>query len=109
VASKLSLFLAELKRRKVRPAEVVYVVVLTLGAVFPIPGQDLTELRVGRTIEGELTAGGRHAFLVDLNPSQVVFGEVDQISVDVVVTVLLMDAIFKTVSVDIGLCAAISA
>jgi len=87
VASKLSLFLAELKRRKLRPAEVVYVVVLTLGAVFPIRGQDQTELRVGRTIEGELSAGGRHAFLVDLNANQVVFGEVDQKNLDIVVTV----------------------
>ena len=87
MAPKGSLFLAELKRRKLRPAGVVYVVVLTLGAVFPIRGQDQTELRVGRTIEGELSAGGRHAFLVDLNANQVVFGEVDQKNLDIVVTV----------------------
>lgn len=61
--------------------------VLIFGVALPIWGQDTTELEVGRTVEGELSAGEKHTFLLDLDRNQVVFGEVVQKGIDIVVTV----------------------
>lgn len=54
----------------------------------PIAAQDSITLRPGQTIPGTLASDSRHTFTVELGDSTYVFGQVNQISVDVVVTVL---------------------
>lgn len=59
---------------------------LTLGFGAPVEGQ--TALREGRAVRGSLEAGDTARYVVDVGADYFVYGEVDQISVDVVVRVL---------------------
>jgi len=54
----------------------------------PLSAQSDTPLRIGTAISAELASDDRHTYTVDLDEGMFVFGHVDQISVDVVVTVL---------------------
>lgn len=59
-----------------------YVLVAT-----PLPAQDATPLRVGQRLSGALASDSRHTYTLSLSKGTFVFGRVDQVSVDVVVTV----------------------
>jgi CubicO group peptidase (beta-lactamase class C family) len=52
-----------------------------------VRAQEAKELEVGTSLEGQVSAGERSAFLVHLEANQVLFGEVDQKSLDIVVMV----------------------
>jgi CubicO group peptidase (beta-lactamase class C family) len=54
----------------------------------PLSAQDDTPLRVGQALPGSLTADARHTYTVELGDSTYVFGTVNQISVDVEVTIV---------------------
>ena len=54
----------------------------------PLSAQDLTPLRIGEARPGTLTSDARHTYTVELGDSTYVFGFVNQIAVDVVVTIL---------------------
>jgi CubicO group peptidase (beta-lactamase class C family) len=59
-----------------------------LLASTPLSAQDTTPLPVGQVRSGTLTSEARHTYTVQLGDSAFVFGYVNQISVDVVVTIL---------------------
>ena len=50
--------------------------------------QEVRDIRRGQSIPGTLASDAKHRFAVSLDEDTFVFGEVDQLSVDVVVTVL---------------------
>jgi CubicO group peptidase (beta-lactamase class C family) len=50
-------------------------------------GADAEDLSLGRTVAGSLEQDGRHEHFVELDAAQFVYGEVDQLDVDVKVTV----------------------
>jgi CubicO group peptidase (beta-lactamase class C family) len=54
----------------------------------PLSAQDDTPLRIGEARSGTLTADARHTYTVELGDSLYVFGHVNQITVDVEVTIL---------------------
>ena len=56
-------------------------------AAQPIGGQEATRLETGTSVEREIAAGEKHVYELDLSADQFVYGEADQQSVDVVVTV----------------------
>ena len=57
-------------------------------ATAPLAAQDDTPLRTGQTLAGTLASDSRHTYTVELADETFVSGHVNQISVDVVVTVL---------------------
>jgi len=61
-----------------------------LSASFPAPlaAQDARALRVGQTLSGSLAGDSEHDYTIDLRADQFVFGDANQIDVDVVVTIL---------------------
>lgn len=63
---------------------------ILLTLVFAIPGAHAQErpLAVGRVIADSLAPGSVHAFTLDLGADRFVFGAVEQLSVDVAVTIL---------------------
>ena len=63
---------------------------LTLSAT-TLSAQEVRPLRVGETAPGTLTADSQHDYTFDLRDKQFVFGEANQIDVDVVVTILNPD------------------
>ena len=58
------------------------------AAVSPLRAQDAVPLRSGQTLEGTLASDSRHTYTVDSGADVFYLGHVNQISVDVVVTVL---------------------
>lgn len=59
------------------------------GIVFvPVLSAQSVELRAGRTVQGTLAEGDTAVYTVDAGEDYFVFGEVDQISVDVVLRIL---------------------
>ena len=50
--------------------------------------QEPTQIRVGESVPGSLMSDSEHRYTIDLNENTFVFGEVDQLTVDVVVTIL---------------------
>jgi CubicO group peptidase (beta-lactamase class C family) len=64
------------------------VLLALIVAAGPLAGQDDTPLALGRALPGALTADARHTYVLELADDTYVFGQVNQISVDVVVTVL---------------------
>jgi CubicO group peptidase (beta-lactamase class C family) len=68
------------------------VALLLLASVAtPLAAQNNTPLRRGETHSGALAPGARHTYIVELGDSSYVFGQANQISVDVEVTILKPD------------------
>lgn len=63
-------------------------VLALIVAAGPLAGQNGTPLPLGRALPGALTDGARHTYVLELADEAYVFGQVNQISVDVVVTIL---------------------
>lgn len=53
----------------------------------PLRAQDATPLRVGQRLSGTLAPDAKHTYTLSLSEEMFVFGRVDQVSVDVVVTI----------------------
>ncbi|MDA0329593.1 MAG: serine hydrolase [Gemmatimonadetes bacterium] len=66
--------------------------VIMLGLVAPIcspvVAQEAQALRVGQTLSGTLSGDSQHDYTLELGADQFVFGDANQIDVDVVVTIL---------------------
>jgi CubicO group peptidase (beta-lactamase class C family) len=66
-----------------------HAVLLTLACLAaPLAAQEATTLRVGQTVPGTLTPTSQHDYSIDLEAGMFVFGNVNQLSVDVEVTIL---------------------
>lgn len=62
-------------------------VFLLLLVPIPVLGQDASRLKAGKRLERNLAAGEKHTYLFNLDASQSVYGNLDQIGVDVTITV----------------------
>lgn len=60
---------------------------VVLGTAHPVVAQEQREIRRGETVSGTLASDSKHRYVVDLEARTFVFGEADQLTVDVVVTV----------------------
>lgn len=64
------------------------VLALAATGVAPLSAQDDTPLRTGRTLSGTLESDSEHSYTVELDDGMFVFGNANQLTVDVVVTVV---------------------
>ena len=63
------------------------ILLLSFAATLPVRGQETTPLEPDKPVERELAAGDKHTFEIVLSANEFVYGEADQQTVDVVVTV----------------------
>jgi len=63
------------------------ILLLSFAATLPVRGQEATPLEQDKPVERELAAGDKHTFEIVLSANEFVYGEADQQTVDVVVTV----------------------
>lgn len=66
-------------------------ILLLFIVVIPAQGQETTKLEVGRSLKRNIDAGGKHIYLIDLGDGKFVYGDLDQISVDVVINIFNPD------------------
>ena len=66
----------------------VALALVALVLITPLAAQDARPIREGQTLSGTLASDSEHEFTLQVDAEYFVFGEVDQIDVDVVVTVL---------------------
>jgi CubicO group peptidase (beta-lactamase class C family) len=74
--------------RKPAMNSVLTCLVFTVSLATVSVAQESREVRRGESIPGTLTADGEHRFRIELNANTLVYGEVNQVTVDVVVRVL---------------------
>ena len=67
------------------------ILLLSFAATLPVRGQEAIQLEQDKPVERELAAGDKHTFEIILSANEFVYGEVDQQTVDVVVTVYNAD------------------
>ena len=63
------------------------VIFLSVIIIIPAQGQETTTLEVGSSLERDIAASEKHIYIIDLDKSKFVYGELDQIGVDVVINV----------------------
>ena len=67
------------------------VIFLSVIIIIPAQGQETTTLEVGSSLERDIAASEKHIYIIDLDKSKFVYGELDQIGVDVVINVFNPD------------------
>ncbi len=72
-------------------ARTLFLLLAPVIARTPLPAQDAVPLAVGRRVEGALTADAVRRYSLTLPASRFVIGEVDQLSVDAVITIFAPD------------------
>lgn len=65
-----------------------YIMIALLVMSSPVSGQETRPIERGRSIPGTLESGSQHDYTLELGPNMFVYGAVDQVSVDVALTVL---------------------
>ena len=65
----------------------VALALVALALVTPLAAQDARPIREGQTLSGTLASDSEHDFTLRVDAEYFVFGEVDQIDVDVIVKV----------------------
>jgi len=68
---------------------------IALSLAAPLQAQDTRPIEVGETLSGTLSADSEHDFTLDLQADQFVYGAVDQLTVDAVVTILDQDGAIR--------------